>query len=296
MRLPPDLVAVVIKTKDFLLVFGPALLLALTSSTFVKTLLFARLSPAKYLWLRRTLCELLNRSPKADKFTEGKQQVAKTHSILARASFVTAAPGSLIAALTLNPFLFGIRLLSGCCMAVIAFIAVRFFGKSTTPIVATQDAMFQVEDNAAPFDSKLQPLEYFKKDWLRSLDQFFLPAVYNFLVAALFTIFIPIPLIRGWQTNNNGWLILLVIPLLGLFLMSATGSETALVLALSFKGISGGAVVIALLAFPLLNLSNITSFARTYGVRTTFTFVLSTWFTVYVIGFFIDQLEVNIYV
>lgn len=129
--------------------------------------------------------------------------------------------------------------------------------------------------------------------WTREFDYYLGRAIYNFLLAALVTIFVPLRLIESWFGAGQ-WTGPLLIPLVGLLLRpGAPGSETALVLALFIKGAGTGSGAAALLAFPLINLIGLAQRWQYYGSKPTLRFVSIAWLVASGTGLLLEIFGVN---
>lgn len=167
-------------------------------------------------------------------------------------------------------------------------------GKSTatTTSTLTQGSKSKVRANA-DHPENFNFLGRFWHYWTREFDYYLGRAIYNFLLAALVTIFVPLRLIEGWFGAGQ-WTGPLLVPLLGLLLRpGAPGTETALALALFIKGAGTGSGAAALLAFPLINLVGVAQRWQYYGARPTLRFVSIAWLAASGTGLLLEILGVN---
>ncbi len=301
MRLPPDVLALLIKIKDYFLVLGPALLIAASLKTAVLAAIHTRpsnrwkplekylqapsaissspftLFSPQWLWLEQAISRLAI-SPK---------------NLWLEAGALVVSPAALLTALVLSPLLLILRIGVGVALALLGQAAWSNF-RLTLAIAKPKPVVARKSSASSTPTTALNPWQpgNLLKAWLGELDQYLSWGLYNFLVAALLTIFVPLRIIENWF--GPGQLLgPVLIPLLALLLIPATGSEMALVLALFTKGASTGSGVAALLTFPLLTGIGLVEWQRRYGLKPTLMFALLIWIGAAVIGFLIDAVGIN---
>lgn len=320
MRLPPDVTALLIKIKDYTLELGPVLLIAITIVTTLLTLLYAsqtgwRMGVRNYLeagLVRRTAHFL---PPSNSKITQTSASVADpgfatnfTKNWMEAGTWL-ASPAALLTALFLSPVLFVIRSATGLSLLVSSwlvlgrltssFYSTNLFNETNT--VSNQKAAYSTGKQLGLKKSLTKPaqetslkfyLTLFKDYWWQAVDAYTWPALYNFLVAALLTIFVPGRFVQSWfgQGNLSGPLL---VPVLGLFLARAIGSEMALVMALFTKGAGTGSGVTAMLTFPLLTISGLLWQRQRYGLKTTLAFLIVIWAAATALGVLLELVGVD---
>ena len=301
MRLPPDVLAVLIKIKDYFLIFGPVLVAAIT----FRAILLASLSPGSTAkFIRRKWQKVLTLYLKGGKVLPGglksllrlppvaPAQESSSRNIWRRASYLTVAPTALLTALTLSPLLVFTQILLALPLSLISFL---FPDKVAQPELEPSPTATKTIKKSQAKKLPQKWLERFKNLWIAELDAYSWPTFYNFLLAALVTIFIPLRVIESWF-GIGYWYGPILIPLLGLLLLPASGSEMALVLALFVKGVSTGSGVAALLTFPLISLVRLVNNWQQYGLKPTIKLFLAVWLLASGLGVLLDifGIEANV--
>ena len=129
--------------------------------------------------------------------------------------------------------------------------------------------------------------------WNREFDFYMGRTIFNFLLAALVTIFVPLRLVESWFGAGQ-WTGPLLVPVVGLLLRpGAPGSETALALALFIKGAGTGSGAAALLAFPLINLIGLAQRWQYYGFKSTLKYSAVAWLVASGIGVLLEISGIN---
>jgi len=309
MRLPPDVVALLIKVKDYMLIFGPALLVAIS----LKTMLLATIPALPISWqsflksyleassLRVNKVSFFSRFRAAAKVPVPAVKSSDLKAWLVETGALLASPTTLLAALVLSPLLLLVRLVTGGILGLISLLPLAGFKGKALPLeseaVVKRDHSSKIGSVPLQAEAISQeispfPLKWFWQHWMNEVDNYLGGTLYNFLLAAIFTIFVPLQLVDGWI--GPGQLAgPLLIPLLALVLAPVPGSETALVLALFIKGAGTGSGVAALLAFPLLSLAGLAAYQRRYGLKATIGFATLVWAASAGLGLLLDVLGVN---
>ncbi len=300
MRLPPDVVALIIKIKDYIWLFGPIILVAITIKSFLLILVELKL---KGKWGLLDLYVIPNSSlpnflPFGLKillppFNPAGATGFNLKTIWQEAATIITSPVALLTALVLGPFLLIFRLGAG--------IGLGFLGGSFERNLAfTEPGQIEPgikggkgEPESSPKTPRLKekwPRVFFSV-WQGELDPYLGQGIYNFFIAALVTIFIP----SRWIVavfGDGRFTGPLLVPLLGLLLLPATGSEAALILALLVKGASSGTGVAALIAFPLLSLLRLGGYLRQAGLKPTFIYLVVVWLGAAGFGLFLDLFHI----
>jgi|GEM_PF-1778477 len=293
MRLPPDVLALLIKIKDYFLIFGPVLVAAIT----FRAILLASLSPGSSAkFIPRKWQKLLTLYLKGGKVLPGgfkslfrfppvaPAQGSSSRNIWRRASYLTVAPTALLTALTLSPLLVFTQIILAVPLSLISFL---FPDRVAPPELEKSPTATKTIKKSQAKKPPQKWLERFKNLWIAELDAYSWPTFYNFLLAALVTIFIPLRVIESWFGIGH-WYGPLLIPLLGLLLLPASGTEMALVLALFVKWVSTGSGVAALLTFPLISLVRLVHNWQQYGLKPTIKLFLAVWFLAAGLGVLLD--------
>lgn len=303
MRLPPDVVALLIKIKDYFLVLGPALLVAVSLKTILLAVIHTRNSErSKPLEQYLQASSAISSSP----FTLFSPQwlwleqavnrlVFSLKNLWLEAGALVASPAALFTALVLSPILFIVRIAVGIALGLLGRAKWSKFrltinttkAKTITPKKNSKLKTTTTDASVNPW----QPANLFKA-WLGEFDLYLGWGLYNFLLAALLTIFVPLRTVENWFGPGQ-FLGPILIPLLALLLVPATGSEMALVLALFTKGASTGSGVAALLTFPLLTVVGLVEWQRRYGLKATIIFALLIWSGAAGLGLIFDVVGIN---
>jgi len=292
MRLPPDVLALLIKIKDYFLIFGPVLVAAIT----FRAILLASLPPgSKAKAISQKWQKVLILYLKGGKVVPGglkslfrfppviPAQRSSTKNLWLKASYLTIAPTALLTALTLSPLLVFTQMSLALTLILISFI---FPDRVALPEPEKTPTTKTVKKTQAK-KSPQKWLERLRNLWVAELDAYSWPTFYNFFLAALVTIFIPLRVIESWFGIGH-WYGPLLIPLLGLLLLPASGTEMALVLALFVKGVSTGSGVAALLTFPLISFVRLANNWQLSGLKSTIKLVLVVWLLAAGLGILLD--------
>ncbi len=323
MRVPPDILATLIKLKDFIVFFGPALLAAITLKATLLTALDTDTNPKllsgsirlRWLWWLKAFLEagtpqpltpltLLRTHLGRRSLPQAPIQPNPTNPGFQAAAISTSLAG-LLTALVLSPVVLVIRLIAGVGIGFLLFtvninpnrsraaVTAKDLLKRPLTLTSTQSSPSETDSSTSPGPSSF--LQRFGKNWLAEADPYSSAGFYNFVLAAIFTIFVPSRLVEN-ALGTSQWSGPLLAPLLGLLLAPVGGTEIAMVLALSIKGASTGSWVAALIAFPLITLMGIASKWQDYGTQQTVSYALVVWTVAGSVGLLVNLLGINIYV
>lgn len=335
MRIPPDVTALLIKIRDFVFVFGPILLIAVTLLATLLTLftsaspLIGRRKPTGRKWGELFQAFLQAGLPDREKLRElfgygfplpPPKKPAGVGTLLREGGAINLSLGALLTAVVLSPVLVVVRLGGGLVFFLLG--RTRQSGKNNLEkptyaetVQKPADITWPIPPSAKSATTSLtdksvqasvpkvkvrgetaQPekvLSRFWHFWSREFDYYLGRTIYNFLLAALLTIFVPLRVIESWFGPGQ-WSGPLLVPLVGLLLRpGAPGTEAALVLALFIKGAGTGSGSAALLAFPLLSLVGVAQRWQYYGFKPTLKYVSLAWLVASGTGLLLEILGVN---
>lgn len=327
MRIPPDVTALLIKIRDFVFVFGPILLIAITLVATFLTLFTSggplarprNLVIKKWSGIFRRYLEagLPDRAKLRTLFEYGfpllpPKKPAGLGHVITEGGAISVSVGALLTATVLSPVLVVVRLWGG----LVFFILGRWLGaknsfvktEGTENIVERQPVLKPINSQpATPGKSPAasgpkvrakagKPENFigrFWRLWSQEFDYYLGRTIYNFLLAAVVTIFVPLRLVESWFGPGQ-WTGPLLIPLVGLLLRpGAPGSETALALALFVKGAGTGSGAAALLAFPLITLIGLAQRGQYYGFKPSLKFASIAWLVASGTGLVLEVLGIN---